>query len=230
MRQDSALTPLEAGVANPTEKGFQRCPKHLAGANRRVRVLEVAAAQFAMTGLNGTTAAALAEAAGISEPVLYDHFDSKECLFRAAVEANIENRLAMLSARLASIPPESLIQCFESLAEATVAVCVSGPGNAVLTNWALLEAPDYAVDLYRDEIGSVGILWGQELAKRFPESRSLAALSIHLGAFAVNVCLAYGFWLATLRHTPESSAPLRRQFAAGIAKAASAILSGQSKE
>jgi hypothetical protein len=92
-----------------------------------------------------------------------------------------------------------------------------------------LEAPEYAVDLYRNEIGSVGILWERELARRFPESRPLAALSVHLGGFAVNVCLAYGFWLATLRHTAESSAPLTRHFAAQIAHEASVIVSGQSK-
>lgn len=229
MRQHSALTPPEAGLRNTTETESGRCPKRLAGADRRTQVLAVAAAQFAMTGLHGTTTEALAIAAGISEPILYVHFASKECLFRAAVEANAANRLAVLAVRLALIPPVGLVHCIQSMAEATVAVCVYEPSTAVLTNWALLETPEWAVDLYRNEIGSVGNLWERELAKRFPKSRPLAALSIHLGAFAVNVCLAYGFWLATLRHTAESSAPLTRHFAAGIAQAASAILSGQSQ-
>jgi len=223
------VTQPEVEVWSATEEESQRCPKGIANASRRTRVLDVAAAQFAMTGLHGTTTLALAKAAGISEPVLLGHFDSKEYLFRAAVEANIENRLAVLASRLASIPPMGLIHCIESTAEATVAVCVYGPSNSVLTNWALLEAPEYAVDLYRNEIGSVGILWERELARRFPESRPLAALSVHLGGFAVNVCLAYGFWLATLRHTAESSAPLTRHFAAQIAHEASVIVSGQSK-
>ncbi len=229
MRQDAVITPPEAGLGNAAEMESERRSKRLAGADRRIQVLEVAAAQFAKTGLHRTTTEALAKAAGISEPVLYDHFSSKECLFRAAVEANIENRLAELTARLASIPPGSQVHCIESMAEATVAVCVSGSGNAVLTNWALLEAPEYAVDLYRNEIGSAGIVWGRELVKRFPESPSLKALSIHLGAFALNLCMAYGFWLATLRHTAESAAPLTRHFAVGIAEAASAILAAQNK-
>ncbi|MGA2118183.1 MAG: helix-turn-helix domain-containing protein, partial [Bryobacteraceae bacterium] len=86
------LTPPEVGVWNATEEESQR-PKRIANACRLTRVLDVAAAQFAMTWLHGTTTLALAKAAGISEPVLLGHFDSKEHLFRAAVEANIENRL-----------------------------------------------------------------------------------------------------------------------------------------
>ena len=36
--------------------------------------------------------------------------------------------------------------------------------------WALLEAPEYAVDLYRNEIGAIRALWETEMVARFPES------------------------------------------------------------
>lgn len=208
----------------------ERESKRLAGADRRSQIFKIAAAQFARTGLHGTTTQALAKAAGVSEPVLYVHFNSKERLFRDAVENNIETRLRALDDRLASIGRKSPLECIESMAEATVSVCVSGASNAVLTNWALLEAPEYAADLHRNEVGSVGIKWQCELALHFPDSRSRVILSIHLVPYAVNACLAYGFWLATLRHTSESATALAQQFAAGVAQAASALLSGQSKE
>ncbi len=230
MKQDSVLTPPETGVGNSPEMQFPRCPKRLAGADRRTQVLGVATAQFAKTGLHGTTTQALAKAAGVSEPVLYAHFSSKECLFREAVENNIELRLRTLDDRLALIGRKSLIESIESMAEATVAVCVSAAAHAVLTNWALLEAPEYAAELYRNEIGSVGIKWERELARRFPDSRSRAILSIHLVPHAITGCLAYGFWLAMLRQTPESAAALAGQFATGVAQAASALLSRQSKQ
>jgi len=224
------LTAPEAGIENATERDSRRCPKRLASANRRIQLLEVAAAQFAQTGLHGTTTQALAKAAGISEPVLYVHFSSKESLFREAVKNNIELRLRTLDDRLALIRRKSPIKSVESMAEATVAVCVAGNANAVLTNWALLEDPEFAVGLYRNEIGSVGMKWERELVQRTQNLRSQSILAIRLVPHAVNACLAYGFWLATLRHTPRSAAPLARQFASGVAQVASVLLSGQSDD
>jgi AcrR family transcriptional regulator len=205
-----------------------RRPRRLAGPDRRSQVLRTAATQFAMTGLRGTTTLMLASAAGISEGILYAHFGSKECLFRAAVEYNIEMRLELLEARMVSAAYESEMAAIQRIAEATVTVCVTGAGNSVLTNWALLEVPEYAADLYRDEMGSVEIVWNREFVERFPDSRSRRILSVHLVPYAVSACLAYGFWLATLRHDTESAAALAQGFAAGIGQAASGLLSEQS--
>lgn len=229
MRQRPGLKPPQAASVKAPETVSRLRRKRLTGPSRRLQILEVAAAQFARTGLHGTTTQALAKAAGVSEPVLYAHFGNKGGIFRAAVEANIETRLSVLADRLMRIPPGSIIQSIEGMAEATVTACVSSPADAVLTNWGLLEDPEYATGLYRNEIGSVGVLWKRELDRRFPGSPSLAALSIHLGEFAVNVCAAYGFWLAALRHTEASATPLARYFATGIAQAASQILSEQDK-
>ncbi|MHC5003475.1 MAG: TetR/AcrR family transcriptional regulator [Planctomycetota bacterium] len=49
--------------------------------DRRRQLLTVAADVFARHGYHGTTTSRLAEAAGISEPVLYRHFESKQDLF-----------------------------------------------------------------------------------------------------------------------------------------------------
>ncbi|MFB3778164.1 MAG: TetR/AcrR family transcriptional regulator [Bryobacteraceae bacterium] len=202
----------------------RRRAKRLDPAVRRAQVLQAASAQFAITGLHGTSTVALAKAAGVAKPVVYAHFGSKECLFREAVEANIEARLRTLAARLEAIARERYVDCIEGMAESTVAVCASGPGNAVLTNWALLEAPEYAADLYRNEIGLVQVLWKRELARRLPDSPLRSVLSVHVVPYIVNACLAYGFWLSAFRHSAESARLLARQFAAGIAQAASAVL------
>ena len=96
--------------------------------------------------------------------------------------------------------------------------------NAKLMSWALLEAPEFATDLYRNENGSVRILWDREIARRFPSTRTRELVSLHIVPYAVNTCLAHGLWFATLRHTPESAEPLARQFAISIAQSASTVL------
>lgn len=201
--------------------------KRLARPNRRAQVLRTASAQFAMTGLHGTTTLALAQAAGISEAILYVHFGSKTELFREAVEINTETRLRSLDRQLFSIAAENQLDWIESMAEATIMICLARAANAILMSWALLEAPEFATDLYRNEIGSVRGLWDREVATRFHASRAREVISLRIIPYAVNTCLAHGLWLATLRHTPESAEPLALQFAVNIAKSASTLL-GQS--
>jgi AcrR family transcriptional regulator len=54
--------------------------------DRRRQLLEVAAGLFAARGFRGTTTAELAKAAGITEPILYRHFDNKLDLFVTLIE------------------------------------------------------------------------------------------------------------------------------------------------
>jgi AcrR family transcriptional regulator len=220
MKQDSAIKLCDDG-ANTTAGARA---KRLAGPNRRAQVLRTASAQFAITGLHGTTTLALAQAAGISEAILYVHYGSKTQMFREAVEINIETRLRSLDSHLSSITAENPIDWIESMAETTMMSCLAGTANAILMNWALLEAPEFATDLYRNEIGSVRLLWDREVARRFPVSRTREIVSLDIVPYAVNTCLAHGLWLAALRHTPESAEPVTRQFAISIAESASTVL------
>jgi hypothetical protein len=57
---------------------------------------------------------------------------------------------------------------------------------------APLEAPEFAADLYRNEIGSVRILWDREVARHFTTSRTREIVSLHIVPYAVNTCLAHG--------------------------------------
>ena len=60
---------------------------------RREQLLEVATKLFAKLGYEATTTAAIAEAAGITEPILYRHFKSKQELFVAIVRAVSEQTM-----------------------------------------------------------------------------------------------------------------------------------------
>src|SRR5690349_17703697 len=193
-----------------------RCRTRIPGPARRQQLIEVAAAVFASTGLRSTTTAMLADRAGVSEPVLYDHFETKDRLFREAVARNVDKRIRMLDRQLAAVPSGTLMKCVEAIAELTVMVCVCDGANALLTNWALLETPEYASELHRRELVCVRSMWDQALAARYSESPLFATLRLNLLPYATHACLGYGFWLAALRHSAATAGPVAHEFAVGI--------------
>ena len=60
---------------------------------RREQLIEVATKLFAKRGYEATTTAAIAEAAGVTEPILYRHFKSKQELFVAIVREMSEQTM-----------------------------------------------------------------------------------------------------------------------------------------
>src|ERR1700682_5440218 len=119
MNQDSAMK-LSDDAADTTAGARA---KRLVALNWRAQVLRTASAQFAMTGLHGTTTLALAQAAGISEAILYVHLGNKTQLFREAVKTNSETRLRSLDRHLSLIAAQNQIDWIESTAEATMMIC-----------------------------------------------------------------------------------------------------------
>jgi AcrR family transcriptional regulator len=61
-------------------------PIRLSGPERRRRILEAAVQAFAARGYDGASVGEIATAAGITKPVLYDHFPSKRRLFVELME------------------------------------------------------------------------------------------------------------------------------------------------
>jgi AcrR family transcriptional regulator len=61
---------------------------------RREQLMEVAARLFAEHGYDATTTAAIAEAAGITEPVLYRHFENKKDMFKAILRDATERMIS----------------------------------------------------------------------------------------------------------------------------------------
>jgi len=54
---------------------------------RREQLIDVATRQFAKHGFDAATTASIAKAAGVTEPILYRHFKSKDEMFVAIVKA-----------------------------------------------------------------------------------------------------------------------------------------------
>lgn len=81
-------------------------PRHLtiprmSSEDRRAAILEAAIRLFAERGYRGATTRALAEAVGVTEPVLYEHFKSKHELYAAIIESKsregVERGMALLA-------------------------------------------------------------------------------------------------------------------------------------
>ena len=59
---------------------------------RSEQILDVAVEVFARNGFHGASMNDVAEAAGVTKPVLYQHFDSKQDLYMALLD-EVGNRL-----------------------------------------------------------------------------------------------------------------------------------------
>ncbi len=90
---------VKAPLPPPARKA--PAPLRLPAAARRASILSAALPLFAARGYDGTTTRDLARAAGVTEPILYRHFPSKEALFDAVLSAVEERILARLTAAVA---------------------------------------------------------------------------------------------------------------------------------
>ena len=77
----------------------------LDGDERRKRIVRAAVPLFARKGFAGTTTRELAEAAGISEALLFRHFPSKQLLYREILRLGCEGDPAL--ERLAALQPST---------------------------------------------------------------------------------------------------------------------------
>ena len=76
--------------------------KGVARADREQQILDVACRAFGESGFAGTSVADVAEAAGISKPLIYNYFGSKEGLYAACVQHAAEVLTAEIERTAAS--------------------------------------------------------------------------------------------------------------------------------
>ncbi|HEY8385010.1 MAG TPA: TetR/AcrR family transcriptional regulator [Porticoccaceae bacterium] len=77
--------PKKAGTGTGRSRKQQTRRHYLPAEERRNQILESAREVFAHSGLKGARTRELAKAAGINPATLFDHFESKEDLFMAAI-------------------------------------------------------------------------------------------------------------------------------------------------
>jgi AcrR family transcriptional regulator len=85
-------------VTSPAPKNAAR--NRMTGPQRRQQLIEVGRRLFAERGFEGTTVEEIAATAGVSKPVLYEHFGGKEGLYAVVVDREIQALLGQMTAAL----------------------------------------------------------------------------------------------------------------------------------
>lgn len=76
----------------------------LPAAKRREQLLDTAARLFAQHGFAGATTSQIAREAGVTEPIIYRHFTSKQDLFIALIDRTSEETISLWEEELRSAP------------------------------------------------------------------------------------------------------------------------------
>ncbi|MFD9127896.1 TetR family transcriptional regulator [Kitasatospora sp. NPDC059571] len=72
----------------------------MTGKQRREQLLEIGRSVFAERGYDGTSVEEIAERAGVSKPVVYEHFGGKEGLYAVVVDREMQLLLDMVTGAL----------------------------------------------------------------------------------------------------------------------------------
>src|ERR1700688_605540 len=67
----------------------------MTGKERREQLMDIGRRVFAERGLDGVSIEEIAAQAGVSKPVVYEHFGSKEGLYALVVDRGVERFLGM---------------------------------------------------------------------------------------------------------------------------------------
>ena len=72
----------------------------MTGKERREQLLDIGRRLFAERGFDGTSIEEIAARAGVSKPVVYEHFGGKEGLYAVVVDREVERLLTMATEML----------------------------------------------------------------------------------------------------------------------------------
>lgn len=92
------------------EVGGERRRVRMTAAQRREQVLGVGRALFAERGYDGASMEEVAARAGVSKPVVYEHFGDKEKLYHAVVDREVRTLLEQITAALTAGHPRRLLE------------------------------------------------------------------------------------------------------------------------
>ncbi|AJT66591.1 hypothetical protein T261_4954 [Streptomyces lydicus] len=82
----------------------------MTGAERREQLLDIGRTLFAERGFEGTSVEEIAAKAGVSKPVVYEHFGGKEGLYAVVVDREMRQLLDMVTGALTAGHPRELLE------------------------------------------------------------------------------------------------------------------------
>lgn len=138
--------------------------KRLTGAERRAQLMEVGRDVFAESGFETAALEVIAFRAGVTKPVIYEHFGSKEGLHAAIVEREMDELVTLVSEAMSRGTPrerfEAAVVAFMTYAEEEPA------GFAVLTRETPSAPTRPGLIRVIDQLtGRVGAIFSRELAR-----------------------------------------------------------------
>jgi AcrR family transcriptional regulator len=97
-------SPAQSRPSGTDEVLERRRPRRLTGDERRRQLFDVALQLFAERGYESTTMDDIAETAGVTKPLLYQHFSSKRALYLELVDSVAADLLAEIGGATATAP------------------------------------------------------------------------------------------------------------------------------
>jgi AcrR family transcriptional regulator len=185
---------MEARTTGETPRTGRRRAAHLGPERRRPQILDTALELFLESGYDGTSMQAVASAAGVTKPVIYDAFDSKDALFRALLEREEERIMGEISAGFRGVdladPQKTLSDGFTAFLRAVTAspevyrliFLQEGGGNA-----AVAERIQAGRESQVQALAALARSW---LAQRSPDRADLDRLAGLLGQVLVGLAEA----------------------------------------
>src|ERR1700712_2442024 len=82
----------------------------MTGRERREQLLDVGRSLFAEKGFEATSIEEIAARAGVSKPVVYEHFGGKEGLYAVVVDREMQSLLDAISSALTGDNPRALVE------------------------------------------------------------------------------------------------------------------------
>ncbi len=87
-----------------------RARVRMTGKERREQLLDVGRALFAERGYDGTSVEEIASRAGVSKPVVYEHFGGKEGLYAVVVDREVKRLMDSFAQALSADSPRVLLE------------------------------------------------------------------------------------------------------------------------
>ncbi|GGS34093.1 MULTISPECIES: TetR/AcrR family transcriptional regulator [Streptomyces] len=111
MIDDVATDPSTSSDQSRTASPSRRARRvRMTGKERREQLLDIGRALFADKGFEGTSVEEIAARAGVSKPVVYEHFGGKEGLYAVVVDREMRQLLDMVTGALTAGHPRELLE------------------------------------------------------------------------------------------------------------------------
>ncbi len=177
--------------------------RRMAASDRRLAILEAARAAFAEGGFHQTSLDAVAEQAGVSKALIYEHFDSKRELYLAMLEMHTDELVERVTAAVtaAEQPEERMrsgLEAFFGFVEerrGAWRIMFRNPGD-----------PDVAVymERLRDGVAAVvAALMSEEAEQAFPDAPERERIIQMVAQQLVGAMQALADWWDLHREIPR---------------------------